>query len=84
MWLLGELVRVNVRVGVGEGLGSGSELELELELTWKPPTVLSMLPSMPYMLLSSASYRLAPPPLTYGVRALSMRGTTLARVRGRG
>ena len=43
-----------------------------------------MLPSIPYMFLSSASYRLAPPPLTYGVSALSMSGTTLARLQSEG
>jgi len=32
-----------------------STVSMSVVIAWKPPTVLSMLPSMPYMLLSSAS-----------------------------
>ena len=49
-------------------------------IAWNPPAVLLSVPSsMLYSFLSSASYFFAPPPLTYGLKALSISGITLAR-----
>ena len=49
-------------------------------IAWNPPAVLCNVPSsMLYSFFSSASYFFAPPPLTYGLRALSIKGITFAR-----
>ena len=45
-------------------------------IAWKPPT--TPVSSKPYMDLSSCSR--SAPPLTYGVSALSISGTTLTRL----
>ena len=57
---------------------------MSLVIAWKPPTVPSIEPSMPYIFLSSSSYCFAPPPLTYGESALSISGMTLARLQSAG
>ena len=49
-------------------------------IAWNPPAVDASVPSsMLYMRFSSASYFFAPPPFTYGDRALSISGMTFAR-----
>ena len=57
---------------------SFSTVSMSWVIAWKPPT--APVSSKPYIDLSSCSYRLAPPPLTYGVSALSISGTTLTRL----
>ena len=69
----------NAKYGGMENGISFNTVNKSCVMAWNPPAVLDNEPSMLYMRFNSASYFLAPPPLTYGDSALSMSGTTLAR-----